>query len=143
MEVQMPENDVASSKERFEFAYKSLQDNYNKYLDDIYKTIGTLIVGVGIIATSGGARDFLQRSPFLRYTILIALPILTACNVWYLIDHRIESNRIAALLENADYLDLDYFKRYLVTRRLVLRTVACILSLYGILFVTIFTLKSP
>lgn len=139
----MVDNNAASPKDRFEFAYNSLKDNYNKYLDDIYKTIGTLIVGIGIIATSGGARDFLQHNLFVRSTILIALPILTACNVWYLIDHRIESIRIAYLLEKVDYLGPEYFKRYLVTRHLLLRTVASIIALYGLLFVSIFALRSP
>jgi hypothetical protein len=60
----------AEDKDRFDYAYKGLAENYGRYMDYVYKTIGSIVIIGGLIASSEKAREFLQEKIPVRLAIL-------------------------------------------------------------------------
>jgi hypothetical protein len=133
-------NREAFVKDKFNYTYQSCVDNFNKYLDHVYKTIGTLIIILGLIASSDKAREFLQNEKWLRIAILVTTIIASVIHVSCMFDYYRESVELIKLLKNIDYIGPEYYGRYHVKRHKVIRNAICILSLYGVLFITVLLL---
>jgi hypothetical protein len=127
-------------KDRFDYAYKGLLDSYNKYMDYVYKTIGSIVIIGGVIGSSEKAREFLQQKLPVRLALLIAtaLAILTLGRCMW--DYYRESRTLADLLKSIDYLEGSYYECYRVKKRRALSNTLLILSIYAVLFTIILNL---
>ena len=136
----MSSNRESFVKDKFSYTYQSFVDNFNKYLDHVYKTIGTLIIIMGLIASSDKAREFLQHEKWLRIAILVTTSIASVVHVLCMVDYYRESIQVIKLLKSIDYIGPEYYGRYQVKGHKVIRNAICILSLYGVLFITVLIL---
>ena len=110
-----PINDRPSAKDKADIAYKILVDSYNKYLDDVFKTVGLLLLTLGWILTSDKARQFLQENTNVRRALLVIVIIMAAVHARSLYGDYDETNKQLALLEQLNYFPSDYFERYRIT----------------------------
>lgn len=137
----MSSNREGFVKDKFNYTYLSFVDNFNKYLDHVYKTIGTLIIIIGLIATSDKGREFLHDHKWLRIAILATTVIAAVVHVLCMADYYRESVQLIKLLQSIDYIDAEHYYRYHVKRHKAVRNAICILSLYGVLFICVLVLR--
>ena len=102
----------ATKKEELEYSYKILLDSYNKYLDNVFKTIGFLIVMIGWLITSENSRLFFQENKLARNIFLGVISVMWLIHALSLIDNYREGTRIMDLIEKLDYIKIEYFDRY-------------------------------
>ncbi|WP_374502433.1 hypothetical protein [Zoogloea sp.] len=78
---------------RFNLFYDALKDEYKSYVEDVVKSLGFLIVAIGWIMTSEGARSYLA-SPRVNGFALACTLLLAACNFAVYIGHYLRSARL-------------------------------------------------
>ena len=78
---------------RLDLFYDALKDEYKSYVDDVVKSIGFLVVAIGWIMTSDGARAFLTNGQ-VNTVALACTVVLGACNLVIYIGHYFRSARL-------------------------------------------------
>jgi len=128
------------NSKRFELFYDALKEEYKSYVEDVVKSLGFLIIAIGWIMTSDGARTFLAGSK-VNAVALTCTVVLAACNFTVYIGHYLRSKRLKDQLlacdSDAGELVANY---YLRPAHIVLNSVT-IGGLFVLLFVLIAALR--
>jgi hypothetical protein len=132
----------APAKEKLDYSYKILLDSYNKYLDNVFKTIGFLIVIIGWLITSDKSRLFFQENKWARATFLLVIVIMWLVHASSLFDNYVEGSKIMTSIEKLNYIESYYFDRY---RPKLYKTIGSLVldsALFALLFTIIYRLDS-
>jgi hypothetical protein len=137
----VPTSDQAQAKEKADVAYKILVDSYNKYLDDVFKTAGLVLLTLGWVLTSDKARQFLQENRNVRKAVLVIVIIMAIVHAASLYGDYRETNRQLDLLNKINYMPSDYFERYRITFEKIAGSLIISFLGYAALFISIYSLS--
>ncbi|HEV2883462.1 MAG TPA: hypothetical protein VGW36_01315 [Pyrinomonadaceae bacterium] len=131
----------ADRKELLDYSYKILLDSYNKYLDNVFKTIGFLLLTIGWLITSDKSRMFFQEDRRARIIFLVGIVLMWLVNAASLFDNYFEGTRIIESIEKIDYMDPVLFDRYKPKLYKTIGSLVLVSCLFALLFLIIYRLK--
>ena len=94
----------------------ALKDNHNTYLNNVWSTMGFLMLAIGWVVTSDKARNYWRSSNVARNVSLSAALIIMIFHITILYDIAYESEKLQALSQNLP-VGASY---YIITERMVL-----------------------
>ncbi|MDT4954921.1 MAG: hypothetical protein QOJ02_3059 [Acidobacteriota bacterium] len=102
-------------KDTNDLVFKALEDNYARYFDNIFKTVGFIVIAIGWILTSDKSREFLENN-IVAYRISLAGTFLIACGHAVALGFGyISSIKLIEQLREIGYIDCKYFKHYQIS----------------------------
>ena len=121
--------------------YDTLKDAFNKYTNNVFTTIGIVILAIGWIVNSPESREFLEESSWAYYSSLAAVLLIWLIHVVVLLGAHRASRRLTDLLRKKHHIGPDYTFYYEITRTKVGGSILLDSILFCVLFVLICSLR--
>lgn len=133
-------------KDKFNLLYASLVDTFKGYVDNVMKTLASIVIAIGWILTSGASRDFLamQRLPYiLSLVAIVVISIIhTSVSFGFYAQSQTKFILISGLRSSgSSYVEPEYYLSYKITLPLVVANLVMNLALFAVLFMMIFALR--
>ena len=121
--------------------YETLKDAFDKYTNNVFTTIGIVILAIGWIVNSSESRKFLEESSWAYYSSLAAVLLIWLIHVVVLLGAHQASRRLTDLLREKHCIGPDYTFYYEITRTKVAGSILLDSILFCVLFVLICSLR--
>jgi hypothetical protein len=136
-------------KDRFNLLYQSLVDTFKGYVENVMKTLASIILTMGWILTSETSRKFLAERKTAYVMVLGAIVIVASLHTCVSIAYYFRSQRkidLLSELKDADspyvaYVEPSYYLSYKITSPIIGVNLLMNLSLFAALFMMIYTLE--
>lgn len=119
---------------QIELLYDALKHEYTVYIDDVLKSIGFLVLGLGWLVTSDKGRQVLHSSKILA---LLCVLVLCVNSISLVIGHYVRSRRLQSnirlLTKEMDVL----IRNYSIVALHMLVTLLALMPLYAMLVMLI------
>lgn len=125
---------------QIELHYQALVDEYKVYVDDVVKSLGFIVIALGWVVTSDGARTFLKGN-HANKVALVAIAILAVCNFAVYLGHYTRSTRLQRLITSLDPDCYEVTRNYLLTPLHIAVNCTTIGALFALLLVLVATLR--
>jgi hypothetical protein len=133
-------------KDRFNLLYASLVDTFKGYVDNVMKTMASIIIAIGWILTSDTSRHFLMERKMPYVLSLAAVAVISIIHTAVSFGFYSQSQAKASLISNlragdSPFIEPSYYANYQITLPLVVANLVLNFSLFAVLFMMIFTLR--
>lgn len=134
------------TKDEFDLLYASLVDTFKGYVENVMKTLASIIIAIGWILTSESSRTFLKAQRSAYVMVLVAVLIISALHAGVSVAYYWRSRKKMDLLEGlkdgeSAYVKPAYYAGYQITPLIIAVNLLMNLSLFAVLFTTIYTLR--
>jgi hypothetical protein len=140
--VAQPTQDTSGGprKDASEVVFKALEDNYARYFDNIFKTVGFIVIAIGWILTSDKSREFLQTNVVAHWTAMVGTLIIACGHAVALGFGYISSIKLIEQLREIGYIDCHYFKHYQISYVQICGSILSDTILFAALLTILFSL---
>jgi hypothetical protein len=133
-------------KDRFNLLYASLVDTFKGYVENVMKTLASIILTMGWILTSDTSRKFLAERKAAYVMVLGAIIIVASLHTCVSIAYYFRSQGKIDLLSKVkegdqQYVEPSYYLSYKITPSIIVVNLMMNLSLFAVLFMMIYTLR--
>ncbi|MDX6404890.1 MAG: hypothetical protein QOH70_2345 [Blastocatellia bacterium] len=133
-------------KDRFNLLYASLVDTFKGYVENVMKTLASIILTMGWILTSDTSRKFLAERKTAYVMVLGAIIIVASLHTCVSIAYYFRSQGKIDLLSKVkegdqQYVEPSYYSSYKITPSMIVANLMMNLSLFAVLFMMIYTLR--
>ena len=133
-------------KDRFNLLYASLVDTFKGYVENVMKTLASIILTMGWILTSDTSRKFLAERKTAYVMVLGAIIIVASLHTCVSIAYYFRSQEKIDLLSKVkegdhQYVEPSYYLSYKITPSIIVVNLMMNLSLFAVLFMMIYTLR--
>ncbi|TQV77220.1 hypothetical protein FLL45_04545 [Aliikangiella marina] len=130
----------ANSSDSHKILIDALKDNHKTYINNVWSTMGFLMLAIGWVVTSDKARNYWQNSHLVRNISLLAVLTIMIFHITILYDISRESGRLMSLFgEEHELVGLSYYN---VNARMVLGS-AMVNGSFFLLLWALITLQIP
>ena len=134
--------DKMNKEKQFELLHKTLVDIFKDYVDNVMKTLASLIIAIGWILTSVDAQEFIRKSDVrIYYTALAAIVSIGLVHTIISIGMQVRSQSTTVYLNELNFTDKKYYEHYHITRLHMFANLIVNIFMFCILFVMIFSLR--
>lgn len=110
-----PKNECSAKRGEPKVAIDALKDNHKAYLNNVWSTMGFLMLAIGWVVTSDKARAYWRNSSIIRNISLCTVVIIMVFHFTILKDISAESQRILELMKPPSFGS----SYYLINERMV------------------------
>lgn len=100
---------MMNHEDKFKLQYESLQDTFKGYVENVMKTLASIVVAIGWILTSDKSRDFLSMQRTAYVWVLVAIIVMSILHAVVSVNYYFRSQKKIALLEDLDYVERAYY----------------------------------
>ena len=140
----IPQQNLDSQPEKpfdYRLLYDALKETYIRYSNNVFTTIGVVVLAIGWIITSPESRDFLEMNNWAYFISLVAIVLIAAIHTMVLLGAYRASNKLVDLLSEKHGIGTEYTFFYEVTKVKVGGSLVLDLVLFLVLFVLIWSLR--
>ncbi len=130
--------DVPSVKDRFEFLHNSLHELSQDYTNDVFKTIGFLLLAIGWIVTSQHSREFIGSRPIIRWAGLTSIAVAVIVHVALVRERFLVSSDQWQQLSELGFMPSAYYADDRITPIVFWATLVLHLALFAMLMVLVY-----
>jgi hypothetical protein len=130
-----------TDNKKFTWLYDALKDIIKSYMDNVMKTLASIVIAIGWIVTSGEARQFLGEQPvFYHRLALTAIVIAGLIHTFASTQFYRQSRRKMQQLKTVNIAP-QLYDQYAITFPVFIANLILNLALLGILFAMVVSLR--